>query len=144
MNSEVYLNDLKQEIDADVIFELKKQAHVTITNIAEIERKILQNTEIASNIRADLKSTESRVLAIITNERDENGKPIYSNETARKVELERRLSLDDFFVRDQKNAEKAEILIRQYQITVDVLKRQFSLEKIYFEHAALGRRSGGQ
>ena len=72
--------------------EIRERLRELSGKLAEARRKARNFTRI-EEIQERLSAIELEVMGEITREKDENGKPVFSNEQKRKVELKRRLEI---------------------------------------------------
>ena len=111
------------------LLELPKQIEETRLKLLNVENGLLNNEE-------ELKKWELMQLDEIASVKDENGKNVYSNDTKRKAELERRKSNLEY--------KELENIISNLKQEIEIKKIQ--LDRLYNEQSnlrAICRLEGG-
>lgn len=100
---------------------IKERLLALPSEIEELKLKILNTQEGHLIARQKLKFWELSELARISNEVDDKGKPIYSNETKRQAELQYRKDTSEEFGIMEEEAQKLEKEVALLNIKLDKL-----------------------
>lgn len=96
--------------------------------IYNLKINLIDKQKELEDIKEGLANWELQELDDISNSTDDNGKPIFSNETKRKAELERRkIENGDYFIKDK----GLDDLLRE------VKKQEIELDRLYNEQSNL-------
>lgn len=138
---ELSRKDMEKQLDVDNFTANIKALPERIRVQSEVYKEARTAFEAA---KSDLVNAESMLMAVITAEENEKGKPRYSNDTTRKGELEIRKKEDDYYAMawgpyktaldDMENAQfKLEQLqneFKAYQTVGGLLAARLSLMKL--------------
>lgn len=102
------------------------------TSIKALPEKIRVQSEVYKEARtafeaakSDIVNAESMLMAVITSEENDKGKPRYSNEATRKAELEIRKKDDDYYTMAWDPYKKALDEMENAQFKLDQLSNEF-------------------
>lgn len=134
--------------DPTVAFSDHQQALQEILNGAKEASEAVETGELVAietertirELRDRVANIEMSIAAIVSREKDDKDKPLFSNETARKAEAAERLA-DNAVYRDAvRDLSEVEAEQRVRKIRIEKLARDYSLAKLMVEVIGIGRR----
>jgi peptidoglycan hydrolase CwlO-like protein len=98
------------------------------TQIRELQRQMAEAQKEVDNARGDVELEKSTITAAVVSEVNGNGKPAFSNETARSAEITRRMAVDQDYL-----AAKEALATAEEQVA----SLKFDIDRLYSEMANL-------
>lgn len=96
--------------------------------IRELQGQMAEAQKEVEKAKSDVELERSAITAAVVSEVNDNGKPVYSNETARSAEITRRMAVDQDYLAAKKALAKAE---------EQVASLKFDIDRLYSEMANL-------
>jgi septal ring factor EnvC (AmiA/AmiB activator) len=110
------------EITTEML-EMSKQIKINREEMSALSKSI-------NELNEEIKRTEATLMEAITNELDENGKPLYKNADQRNAELTKRLKSTEQFEDLQKNYDMKRDRLSKLNIETDFIQRGFDTYKL--------------
>ena len=110
------------EITTEML-EMSKQIKINREEMTALSKSI-------NELNEEIKRTEATLMEAITNELDENGKPLYKNADQRNAELAKRLNSTEQFKYLQKTYEMRKDTLSKLNIETDFIQRGFDTYKL--------------
>ena len=105
-------------------------------DIKELELKLMGYNYKKLALKKLLNSTEIKLMAKISSEKDDKGKAIFSNDTLRRAELDNRLRKDTQYDVIKEELKEVEVKEAEEKIEHTYLRRRFSSIKKVIEYLA--------
>lgn len=96
--------------------------------IRELQDQMQQMQQEVEKAKSDVELEKSTITAAVISEVNDNGKPVYSNETARSAEITRRMAVDQDYLAAKEALAKTE---------EQVANLKFDIDRLYSEMANL-------
>lgn len=89
--------------------------------------KTIETRAMQEQTRAQLDAIKMKHVKDVTEETNQDGKPVFSNDKKRQVEVEARLMNDKDFASTRQEFEETAVLINEYAATIDVTSKLVKL-----------------
>lgn len=121
--------------------ELLKAAQAASQKLADLEMEYIDEEKRLGEQRSYVDNIKNGISQAVANARDESGtKPKFTNDLARKTEIEDRLAVHSVY-RDAAAKLDDMTLAHQYnRVGIDQAHRNYQLAKLSYEVIAIGRR----
>lgn len=96
--------------------------------IRELQNQMAEAQKEVEKAKSDVELEKSAIVAAVVSEVNNNGKPVYSNETARNAEITRRMAVEQDYLVAKEALAKAE---------EQVANIKFEIDRLYSEMANL-------
>ena len=120
----IYLTRKELETKLDVSNFTKSM--MSLPEKIRVQSEVYKETRTAFEAaKSDIVNAESMMMAVITAEENDKGKPRYSNDATRRAELELRKKEDDYYLMAWDPYKKALDDIENAQFKLDLLSNEF-------------------
>lgn len=121
------MQEMLDELGTDNVIEKLNYLPV---QIMDQEAKLLTKRRAIEEAKGNLELAKQIVVAEVSEERNSNDKPKYSNETARSAEVAKRLAVDQDYLEIKKSYQVAEDDLSAAQFELNRLNNEFGAYKI--------------
>ena len=109
-----------------------KDAMLTLSaTICEKERELFETKKKLQDTKQKSDKIEIRTYVVVTNMKNQDSKPTYSNEKLREAEIQQRLSDNVEYQLTIVEADNLQSTIYEISIEIEYLKRNFRIEELF-------------
>lgn len=118
--------------------EIKNIIENNATERKLYEKRLYETMSSLDILKTEKRKLENSVLLDITQEKNEDGKPIYTNEKMRESEQNKRLAHNTAYIEILTKETELNKEISDLKIEIDFLRRKFKSVELYLDYLKVG------